>query len=304
MLNNLGKTLAGFCLVCSCPAALLQPAGIVDHGTIVLILHKNDRILVAADSKLSGGGRDAPRFNECKIPPLGQWVFFTAVGNAEMGDLKDGKPFVIYKARELSEESFARFRKEPNTNSRTKKMADYWGQTVRNQISAYIAARHWVPTYRTEQGPEVLKGIFASNTPPSNWAIYEVRISADRPKSQEVLQTITYHVDPKSIPPNLKLALNGEYRGLVGEFVSVQTPRSIAANKKMLTIIQSNPTIDADAFGLEFTVSSVEEWAGPHSDIGGDVDVLELNSTGVHWLKVKEGCRYPKRRGCSRKKTD
>jgi len=295
MFNNVGKALAGFCFVCCCQALLGQSPEFIVHGTIVLILHAKDRILVAADSKGSGTGA-SDTYKECKITPLDKWTFFTAIGNVVMEDKKDGKLYYIYQARKLSKETFARFKNQPNSSSRTKSMANYWGKTVSDEIRAFIATRRSVPT--TPDG-QVLKAVFVSNTPPMDWTLYEVEIMTDPPNPPNgptihgELQTVTYNVHSENIPLDITKGLNAEYRSLVLEAVAGQTPRSVIAKNKMQEIIRADPTMDRVAFGLEYILATVEEWAGAKSNIGGPVDLLELNSTGVHWLHVKDECRHP-----------
>ena len=58
--------------------------------------------------------------------------------------------------------------------------------------------------------------------------------------------------------------------------MSEQTARSIKANKKMRDILQSNPTIDVDAFRLESIIAALEEWTGP--DVDMEVRLMFWNS--------------------------
>jgi hypothetical protein len=124
-LNNIGKALAGFCFVCTCPALLTQSAEVVLHGSIVLVVRENNRILFAGDSMGIDSGREAT-YSSCKITPLGDTIF-SAVGNIDVGNEKAGKRVFLYEAHELAKATFARFKDMPNTDSRTRRTADYWG---------------------------------------------------------------------------------------------------------------------------------------------------------------------------------
>jgi hypothetical protein len=287
VLNNIGKALAGFCLVCSCPASLAQYTGFVGYGSIVVVIREENRILIGTDSMETWSNKQ-PTYDECKITPLGYSTIFSAVGHVDTGDEKVG---FTYRAHKIAKETFARFKDLPNTNSRTRKMADYWGQAIRDRMRDVIAKHIRFPTYA---GNSVVTAIFIS-TPdtlrPATWRIYEVEVTAKPPKAPGGPQIPAYIVQPASIPTGNFRLLGTKYRDLVGEFISAQTPRSVAANNKMLTILRANPTIDADAFTLQSAIAAVEGWAAPNEPIGGKTDILELTRSGFDWIVVKDNCR-------------
>ena len=268
------------------PAALAQYTGFVGYGSIVVVIREENRILIGADSMETWSDKH-PTYDECKITPLGDSVIFSAVGSVDAGDEKVG---VIYSAHEIAKETFAKFKDLPNTNSRTRKMADYWGRVVLNRMRDAIAKHIH---FATDADNAIMTALFISvpeTSKPTTWPIYEVQVTAKSPKARAGPQAPAYIVQPASIPTGNFRLLGPKYRDLVGEFVSAQTPRSVAANNKMLTVLRANPTIDSDAFTLQAAIAALEDWA-PNEPIGGKTDILELTRSGFDWIAVKENCR-------------
>lgn len=289
MANNVVKVLAYFCFICGTPALFSQSTTIVLHGTIVLVLRENDRIIIAADSMTKEElGKAKPTYNACKINRLGNSTFFSATGRIFLGDKKGRERVFVFKAHDLSKQAFARFKEEPNTDARTKRMAKFWGNSICNRLRAYVANGHHVPS---DPDGQILSGIFVSALAGTDWSIYRVTIMTQPSKSRKSLQTFTAQVEPSTFPVGSAAELGVDYHELIAEFMSEQTARSIKANKKMRDILQSNPTIDVDAFRLESIIAALEEWTGPDVDIGGEIDVLELTRNSTHWLRVKDECR-------------
>jgi hypothetical protein len=249
----------------------------------------NDRVLIAADSKQMRPFGEEPSYSECKITPLGDTTVFSAVGGVKAMQKKTGK--IVYSAHELAKATFARFKELPNTDSRTLKMAKYWGQAMSDQMRAAIAKGGTVQPLSAEGN--IMTGFFVSTpelTKSTHWPVYRIDIIATLPKAKGSLETIRYIVAPENIPVGSVVTVGPEYRALVGEFISEQTPRSVAAKNKMRTVLRSNPTIDQDAFSLESVIAAVEEWA-TDGHIGGQTDILELTHSGSDWLAVKDNCR-------------
>jgi hypothetical protein len=192
----------------------------------------------------------------------------------------------VYQAHDLAKEAFERFKSEPNTDSRTRSIANYWGGAtarIRN-----LAATH--QDVQIKPGDEVLRGFFFSNAKKKGWSIYMVPIEARQDRTKGIAPIITYAVNPWLYSRDDMPIFESGGHNLVGEFLSGKTQRSIAAENKTLETIKSHPGTDEDAFKLESAIVTAEDWE-PHADFGGSVDVIELTRRGTHWLKVKDKCK-------------
>jgi len=211
-------------------------------------------------------------------------MFFTASGIGSVAENRAGKLSYVFRAGDVSRQAFHKFSGEEASDLRTKKMATYWGQTVRDQIQHMIATHQNPPATDNEY----LTGIFVSSSRDKQWSVYEVPIKAELAKDRKI---VTYAVTPLTAPIPYTVEL-GSSHNMVKEFFTIQTKRSIVAQQKMGEIIKSHPNVDSIAFSLEFAILTAEKWEPNNPTFGGKVDVLELKRDGgVHWVKVKENCR-------------
>jgi hypothetical protein len=285
MFDKVGKVLTSFCLLCSCPVVFGQQAAFFGHGSIVVIVREEHRILIGADS-MEVWSNKKPTYDECKITPLGDSVVFSAVGHVNIGEKQSDSGI---SAHELAKTAFLKFKDVPNSDARTRNMADYWGKAVRDRMRAVakyaripVDVHNAVVTALFMSLPEVSK--------PATWPIYVVEITAKSPKVKGGSQIPGYIVQPASISIGYFRLLGKNNIDLVAEFVSGQTLRSASVWSKMQAVVRANSTIDANAFGIESAIAAVEEWA-PKEPIGGKTDVLELTRSGFDWLVVKDNCR-------------
>lgn len=95
----------------------------VSSHTIIVVEYQYDRILVAADSRQSGGGVDPNNPDRtCKIVPLGNKMFFVMAGRT--GALNQEGQYV--DAYAAAKQAFRKNSAAPNEKIRVKNVAVQW----------------------------------------------------------------------------------------------------------------------------------------------------------------------------------
>jgi hypothetical protein len=259
---------------------------VIQHGTIVLVFPQSERLLVAADSRSILGASLGP--DMCKIVPLGKRMLFFATGLTVVGDKKTGR--IIYSANDLAQKSFTKFGSMSDAVLRSKKMATYWGESVRKRISDDEIIQ---PDFWKKANRQLVQGIFVSRSEKTSWFVLKVQVIPRPAESNRSPPVVTFSIIPVQFISG-QVMTSGDPHAvyLVEEFLSQQTARSIAANQEMLKIISSNPGIDKEMFTLKSIITVIEEWAGPDASIGGPSDILELTRNDIHWLEVKDECKH------------
>jgi hypothetical protein len=279
-------------LLCSFLASPTRPDGFLTSrysGTVVAVAFDKDRIIVAADSR-ELQDPDPPFDKACKIVPLSNQMFFASLGFQSGADQTNTRRTF---GSDLAHKAFDQFKSMPNTDSRTEKVAERWGDLMRRPIQDYVDHHPYFPGL----GQDAAYGVFGSASG-GEFFIYTESI---------------YYPDPPRIPllsphpqvwaddvPQPLTGKEGDEFSLgpasqeVDEFFERKTQRAVAANVKFDNAVrdakQNREKPDVLAMKMKISIETAEKW--DQITIGGDVDVLELERNGsLKWIYVKQQCK-------------
>jgi hypothetical protein len=279
-------------LLCLFLAPPKRPGGFIASrysGTVVAVTFDKDRVIVAADSRELQGS-DPPFDKACKIVPLSNQVFFASLGfQSGAGDKTNTR---ITFGSDFAHEAFNQFRSSPNTGSRTEKVAERWGALMRRQIQDYVDHHPNFP----DLGQDAAYGVFGSTSGGEFFIYTESIYYPDPPRPLPNLhpQVWTDDVPQRLTGKEEETEALGLASQEVSEFLDGKTQRAVAANVKfnnaVRDAIQNGEKPDVLAMKMKFAIEIAERW--DQIDIGGDVDVLEIERNGsLRWIYVKKECK-------------
>jgi hypothetical protein len=258
-------------------------------GTVVALGFDKDRIVVGADSRELQDPGDPPFDKACKIVPLGKRMFFASMGFQSGADQNN-----IRRAfgADFAHKAFDEFKSMPNTDSRSRKIAERWGELMSEPIQTFVDHNPDFPGV----APDAAYGVFASSTNDGELVVY--------------VETVHYPTPATGIPPGSThprvwadiQTLTGKYGQLIAlgpfgegvmEFLYPHTKEATDAHDKFLAAVrdatQKGQNPDVLAMEMKFAIEAAEK--SDQVNIGGHVDVLELVRNGnVKWIYPKSGC--------------
>jgi len=168
-------------------------------------------------------------------------------------------------AANFAKEAFEKFRDTPSTESCDKKIADEWGELMREYFEK-VPDKYSETIHFAEPSPPL-----RSTGSKSIWAGDSQKVEGN----QGVLLTFPFNENMR-------------------EFVQSESKRAIAAQRKFDNLPNKSPGVDEyqlTAMLITFAIKTAVSW-DTTNQIGGDVDSLELSSDGkMRWIHVKPACK-------------
>jgi hypothetical protein len=245
-------------------------------GTVVLVEFVNDQIIVAADSRDSGTGRD----EACKITELDRNNFFFATGQVGVISPRTGK--AVWDATEFSNTAFSAS-SGIKDRFRLVRTAANWAELMRERFQDNLK------NVRPTKAPiELGQGFFAADGS-EGLQMYHVSLQYVFPPSVPIANTLFSIQEFK--PGDLALNAFGEKAPIaaVSEFLADTTPRAKEVNAIFRDRFKPNSS-DYEARRIQAAIQTAIKWM-PNSSIGGDVDLMILEGNrSIRWIDMKKNC--------------
>jgi ATP-dependent protease HslVU (ClpYQ) peptidase subunit len=262
-----------------------EPQVTYRHGTIIVVFFSKDRVVLAADSRLTlSGGRSRYSDTQCKLSDLGHETIFAGAGmyGYDFGSGPRASGFDAYKAALKSSQSL-----QPGLEDRAKAVAEDWSRKVKAAIDPQLA-RHPAEVLASMHGSSMLlaQGVFAGRTA-DGLVTYFAAIHCDCSGAHKSALTRLTQLHPTA--DGLPLASLGttEALNLFSEVVEGSSQRGLDERASWEKI--SGPGRDGEvAFKTaEFIVRNVKD-----RSVGGLINAIELDHDGnVRWVKRGNNCQ-------------
>jgi hypothetical protein len=252
------------------------------HGTILIFWADSERVIVGADSKVSG-----PQFSDVrarKIIKLSDHDLFAYSGGAAGFILPSGQ--IAFRATDLAHSAFEQLRSQPRSNERIIAVASRWGELVKKNLDPLLVLvkKNSLPGY-------IGLGGFAGLDGAGNPSLYYVRIDVTTPDRGPPFVTPEKPTKWPIDPTEPYLSSEGGAYGGFNEFLAAMTPRAQSANAKFGRSLTNKPRDDWEAYRLAFGIETALSWYKSYSGVGGAVDVAVLErGHKVRWIQRKQRC--------------
>jgi hypothetical protein len=254
----------------------------VRHGTILLYEQTTTQVIIVADSKAIGGGRDGLC---CKIINLSDDTLFFYTGNLFEG-IEKGK--VVFSQQVFARQAFSSFEKEPRTIQRLYQVAGKYAELVRPNMDSFLGKLSSAEA-NDSKGLAGFASLDEFNHPRLLLLLIPVMPTPDGKSA--------YAGEPTTLEPTLDEIYMGDYQPYVAvrEFLFDETPQRRQARDKVKAHLPYVHQDDFEAYWLMAAVQASLDKNKSNPGIGGPVDAVIIESdVGIRWIKQKQQCRVSK----------
>jgi hypothetical protein len=265
-------------IICLCFALLIVTASpsctanmdtILQHGSFVpFIFQKNEKLIIAADSRaISLNGKQRAE-NDCKIVKLGEHSVFASSGYTSAF----GRYGILEFSNDFSREAYQKYPNDPE------RMMNFW-------------------MYKMSQALSIVASQASLASTPKGLVVMAIFGSESHSKIEVWHGEIRYEIGKLKA---LSEALNPQHSGFftegfdeqVSEFEASTTDRSIRLHEQARRDAMSSGSFaDYDAYELRALVEAIEAWSND-DNVGGPVDIIVLRAgQAAKWVKHKRNCR-------------
>jgi hypothetical protein len=254
-------------------------------GTISLFHADRDRLIFAADSKISSRNVDTAHMDlnsACKITELDNETLYSYSGG--LAKLIDMSGAVTFSAEQLARDAFEIHRREHRSAKKLFNIAQVWGERMKPVADAMLQV-HGSSDFQTDLGWGVFGGFDAEGFPMFLVVNMSVTVYPDRSASSSfVIERFPKDSSHPLLPNPTAVPIT--------EFLQRMTARSIGANE----IFEHNHQEATDPFYLAHKYAAglraLILWNPKDTSIGLPIDVVELKRGGqAHWVNRKPACR-------------
>lgn len=239
--------------------------------SVIIAGFSKNKIAVGADSReIATGSGSGYRDDVCKILALNGDFVFTATGKS--GHISGGHPEFTWDIFTIAREIANR-----DKGASIEQIAQDWGE----RVAAF-------------DNLDVKRGVFAADSSQGQTGFF-VGLLEKRPILVVVLVTRStsgqFNSDTSTPDIISGKAFPSGAIDIVSEYSALQTPRSRAWRQEFSMNYPADPTADSTiapliAQMIHLTIGySVQK-----ENVGYPIDLLELDSTGIHWLNRKTNC--------------
>ena len=251
------------------------------HGTILLYEETPKQVMIVADSKVHGAGRDGIT---CKIINLSDDTLFFYTG--QLFEVFD-KGKKVLSQQTIAQGAYNDFKYEARSYQRLIDVATRYTERVRPKMDELIRSG-------IKYDISGLAG-FASLDESNHPKIVRANIVINPPGNEAPAQTTS---EGLSEPQQNLLNLGNypQYAG-VNEFFDAKTPRAKRAMDRFNTHAKSLPERDVEVSKLIAATEAALIWHRDDPTIGPPVDAVVIESgTGIRWIRRKKMCALKNRR--------
>jgi hypothetical protein len=255
-------------------------------GTIAVVNHKLDRIIIAADSRSNFDKNDSSERNdhECKIVALGTQATFLAAGFVGYNNNGPRDAIQTWRAATEARHVYADIVKKAGgwQDSLLEDLGKVWGSTVKTHTTALLQGNPRAIQNSAVEGL-LTTALIASGTGKSIRVIrVQIRLSQFGPI--EVIGPT--QITPEVCPP---CALGKS--AIAMEFLELTSPRARAANERWVQETKRLSDYERDIRSAIRLVNLTIAYHPNSNDVGGPVDALALRAEGqVRWIQRKPEC--------------
>ncbi|HEX7286023.1 MAG TPA: hypothetical protein VF532_07555 [Candidatus Angelobacter sp.] len=258
----------------------------IQHGTVVVIFYSRDRVVLAADSRVTDSGPGGPhQDNQCKVSDLGHETIFAASGFTRYNFGQDQRMPAFDVFREAATVSRSLKAGAPD---RARVLAENWGRNVKDALDAGLA-RHprEVMTLLHGKSTQLAGAIFAARDA-EGLVVYYVTLRCECQGSRKYS---SLHITKmKPVEDGMPAASLGtsETMELFSEVADGSSARGVAERDGWIAAA-TKP--DRDVYVTIRTGEFILRNSKDHT-VAGPINALELTAQGqVRWVKRESNCR-------------
>lgn len=261
---------------------------VVKHGTVVVIFFSKDRVVLAADSRLTfSGRRQGNEDNQCKISDLGEETIFAGSGVSGY-NFGPGQRTPVFDAYAAALQTARTLR--PGAHDRAKAVAEGWAKKVKAALDGELV-RHPEEVMASMHGSSNLlaSGVFAGKTSDS-LVVYFAAVNCECSGRQKFSSVRITQLHPTDDGLPLASVGTAETMGLFSEVVDASSDRGV---KEVAGWNNDANAPDRDAQVTVKTAEFILHHSKDHT-IGGPINAIELDQNGqVHWVRKEKSCKFP-----------
>jgi hypothetical protein len=242
-------------------------------GTIIATKFSDERLIIAADSRVSDINGSLANERECKIHVIDKSLVFAGAGKQRI--IYDKKTF-------LDGTDIATRVRHSNSTASVGRVATLWAQQMKFVLGE-VGASSREALLKGLKTEIVVRGIFIGVAPKGRIAAYNAAIIYKLIGSKILL---TSRVEPLG----RGIRVFSRDSAVFQEFLSHDTKRAVDWNTRLEKELDAKNIRDYDPYRLIAGVEATIQWANDET-IGGDVDALIMYKGGkIVWLKKKKNC--------------
>ncbi|MBZ5509326.1 MAG: hypothetical protein LAO78_28035 [Acidobacteriia bacterium] len=258
----------------------------VGHGTVVVIFFSKERVVLAADSRLTYSGPvGLHKDNQCKVSNLGHQTIFAASGFNRYNFPQDRNmpKFDVYQQAVQVSRSY-----KGNLHERGKAVAEAWAQQVKAALDIGLV-RHPAEVMSSLHGQsmQLASGVFAGKSD-TGLAVYHASILCECRTAHKYASIHISQLQPVNDGVPAASIGTAETMGLFSEVADATSPRGLA-ERDTWKEAEDKPDRDANV-----TIRTGEFILHHSKDrtIGGPLNAIELTAAGaVRWVKREKNCQ-------------
>ena len=252
-------------------------------GTIVLFFVVDDKVFVAADSRVHTAA-DAPLRNDgCKIISLSNdTIFFYTGGIARVE--KHGE--TLYSANQAAKDAHNKLAHTPKSRARLVELANHWINETR-PVADWVLENNSPESIADRLQMGGFAGQDENGIPRLILATMDIKVFNNGSPSKSEFNVLEW---PKN--PNEKIGFGGSPSlAGAGEFVTATTVRGKEASTLFHQSYNKSPE-DRQFHACIAAMESALKWAPDDYSIGGAIDAVLLEAQKpLRWLRRKKSCR-------------
>ena len=258
----------------------LSAQSVSQKGTVIVIGHSDDKIVVAADSRETEGDGKF-KDDACKLIEFDDHTIFTGAGSA----VHATNGVVYWNSYLEGQEAFKRAKQsaQPNilSNAATDLREHLTNAVNQALLSDPIGSMNEVEGGRTIYNAQFLGFDNGKGT------MFQVEIFLDPKTKKAHYQVDAVHNDKRGM-----IIDAGGWNEIPFEVVRNETPFAIEEQKKWAKMVNTFPVQDREARWAIRLVELSEAYGKHKIYMGGPVDAAEITANGIRWIQRKRGCEY------------
>ena len=241
-------------------------------GTIVALEFSEERLIIAADSRLTDDNGKPLNDCACKISVIDKSLIFAGTG----------KQHLTYNGRTFIDGTDVAVRVRRNNKSASvKRIATLWAEQMKITLGE-VGKSSREALLKNLSTEIIVRGIFGGVEADGRIAVYNTAVIYKLSGGSVILSTKF-----QSLGHDMEVFGHDD---LFQEFFNMKTKRGIDWNMRLDKELDAKHIGDREPYRLIAGLEATIQWAND-SFIGGDVDELILNKGGkMTWVKRKTNC--------------
>jgi hypothetical protein len=259
----------------------------ISSGTVVVFNFTEDKLIVAADSRVVHNDATPPDNAYCKISTLGHQFVFVTFGHTSYANT----PFDLIKGWDnlaLARETIQVVSKKDDTAAYLIDLATYWAKAVRDHWDRFCALRRSECEKLVEKTNGILtQGMFIGSNTLFGGAglVFNPRLPSPvyYVTGDKMTQSQCWSCGQE---PGKKICVAGSHPDIAANMCAKR-----GSNSKISTRLQL-PGLDRDTgLAVEIAELTIAAYGKSVGDVGGPIDIISIPKSGsIHWINHKHNC--------------